>query len=62
MSKFYELKAVNNKGQEVSMADFKGKPVLITNTASACGFTPQFEGQSSLGMRSGIVFAACSNC
>lgn len=46
MSKFYDLKATNNKGEEVSMADFKGQPVLIVNTASACGFTPQFEGAS----------------
>lgn len=32
MSEFYNLSAVNNKGQTVQMSDFKGKPVLIFNS------------------------------
>lgn len=31
-------------GQEVSLADYAGQPILVVNTAAHCGFTPQFEG------------------
>ncbi|MFV0441067.1 MAG: glutathione peroxidase [Lachnospirales bacterium] len=40
---FYDLKARKMNGEEVSMGDYKGKVVLIVNTASKCGLTPQFE-------------------
>ena len=40
----YDLKVKNRKGEEVSLADFKGKVLLIVNTATGCGFTPQYEG------------------
>ena len=40
--KFYDFKAKKINGQEVEMKDHEGKVVLIVNTASKCGFTPQF--------------------
>lgn len=45
---FYQLKAKTPSGQEVSMAEFKGKVILIVNTATKCGLAPQFEGLEKL--------------
>ena len=44
----YEFSATDIRGKEVSLADFEGKVLLIVNTASKCGFTPQFEGLEKL--------------
>jgi len=47
-STFYDFKAKTLKGKEVALEEFKGKTVLVVNTASQCGLTPQFEGLEKL--------------
>ncbi len=44
----YDFTVLNTKKEPVSMADYKGKVLLIVNTATGCGFTPQYEGLESL--------------
>ncbi|MCR5761781.1 MAG: glutathione peroxidase [Treponema sp.] len=39
----YDFKFNARKGEELSMSDYKGKVLLIVNTATGCGFTPQYE-------------------
>ncbi len=39
----YGFTAKDNRGNDVSLAQYKGKVILIVNTATACGFTPQYE-------------------
>ena len=41
--KFYDFKARKMNGQEVSMNEYEGKVILVVNTASKCGLTPQFK-------------------
>ena len=46
--KIYDFKVKTRKGEEVSLNEFKGKVMLIVNTATGCGFTPQYEGLEKL--------------
>jgi glutathione peroxidase len=53
MSQLYDFQAQNITGQTVNLSDYKGQVLLIVNTASACGFTPQFAGLEELHQRLG---------
>lgn len=47
-SMFYKFKAKSLQGKDVSMEDYIGKTILVVNTASQCGLTPQYEGLEKL--------------
>ena len=48
MSTVYDFEAQTIDGHTVALSDYRGKALLIVNTASACGFTPQFAGLEKL--------------
>ncbi|ORM61829.1 glutathione peroxidase [Pantoea rodasii] len=48
MTSFHQLAATSLSGQRIAMDDFAGKLVLVVNTASHCGFTPQYAGLETL--------------
>ena len=44
----YDFKVTNRINQEIPLNSYKGKVLIIVNTATGCGFTPQYEGLEKL--------------
>ena len=62
MSEFYNFSMNSLQGEAIDFSQFKGKAVLVVNTASKCGFTPQYEGLQALHEKykdQGLVVMAC---
>ena len=65
MATIYDFKALTSRGKELDFAQFKGKVLLIVNTASKCGLTPQFKGLEELNQKykdQGLVIIGFRRC
>ncbi|WP_185236018.1 glutathione peroxidase [Teredinibacter franksiae] len=62
MSNIYSFSVNSLQGEEINFADFEGQVILVVNTASKCGFTPQYEGLQKLHedySEKGLVIVGC---
>ena len=48
MTTLFDFTATSLSGQDIDLSQYEGKAVLVVNTASKCGFTPQYEGLEKL--------------
>ena len=55
MTKFYELSVRDIRGKDLSLGRYRDKVLLIVNTASKCGFTPQYQGLEALYQKLGSL-------
>ena len=57
----YDFTVKTRKGEDVALSDFRGKVLLIVNTATGCGFTPHYEPLEAITLchvkNSGVIFA-----
>ena len=44
----YDIKVLDRNNKEISLSTYKGKTILVVNTATGCGFTPQYKGLQEL--------------
>ena len=44
----YDYTVTTGKGEQLNLSDYKGKVIMVVNTATGCGFTPQYEGLQKL--------------
>ena len=54
MDTIYDFKALTSNGKELDFNQFRGKVLLIVNTASKCGFTPQFAAMAYRPLQSSV--------
>lgn len=62
MSEFHQLSMTTLQSKPLNFSEFEGKVVLVVNTASKCGFTPQYEGLQQLHEKyadQGLVIVGC---